>query len=107
VVKCSAERSQHKNRSTAMKMLKSQLYQLKLEEQAAEFAEAFESGKQKVDFGSQIRTYTMQPYTLVKDERTEVKTAKIDDVLDGDLDAFIEAYLLLTAGGAEGEGAEA
>ncbi|MGF1467141.1 MAG: peptide chain release factor 2 [Sandaracinaceae bacterium] len=97
VVKCSAERSQHKNRATAMKMLRGRLYQKMLEEQQAQFAEAFESGKQKIDFGSQIRTYTLQPYRLVKDERTEHKSGNVDAVLDGDLDEFIESYLLLSA----------
>ena len=94
VVKCSAERSQHKNRATAMKMLRGLIYERMLTEKAAEFSDAYESGKSAIDFGSQIRTYTMQPYQLVKDERTEHKYSNVDAVLDGDIDPFIEAYLL-------------
>ncbi len=97
VVKCSAERSQHKNRSTAMKMLKGLLYQRYQAEREKEFAQSYESGKQGIDFGSQIRTYTLQPYQLVKDERTEHKSSNPTAVLDGSLDEFIEAYLLMTA----------
>ncbi len=97
VVKCSAERSQHKNRSTAMKMLKGLLYQRMQQEREAEFAQSYESGKQNIDFGSQIRTYTLQPYQLVKDERTEQKSGNPNAVLDGDLDGFIEAFLLMSA----------
>jgi peptide chain release factor 2 len=97
IVKCSAERSQHKNRSTAMKMLRSLLYEKLLSEREAEFAESYDSGKSKIDFGSQIRSYTLQPYRLVKDERTEHKIGNVDAVLDGDLDEFIEEYLLMTA----------
>ncbi len=101
VVKCSAERSQHKNRSTAMKMLRGLLYERMLAEKAKEFSDSYESGKSAIDFGSQIRTYTMQPYQLVKDERTEHKISNVTAVLDGDLDAFIEAYLQRSAGGEE------
>ncbi|MCZ7683175.1 MAG: peptide chain release factor 2 [Sandaracinaceae bacterium] len=97
IVKCSAERSQHKNRSTAMKMLRSLLYQRMQAEREAEFAQSYESGKQGIQFGSQIRTYTLQPYQLVKDERTEHKSSNPQAVLDGDLDEFIEAYLLTSA----------
>jgi len=94
VVKCSAERSQHKNRATAMKMLRGLIYERMLAEKAQEFADVYESGKSAIDFGSQIRTYTMQPYQLVKDERTEQKISNVEAVLDGNLDPFIEAYLL-------------
>lgn len=97
IVKCSAERSQHKNRATAMKMLRGLLYQRYQAEREAAFAESYDSNKQGIDFGSQIRTYTLQPYQLVKDERTEHKASNPDAVLDGDLDPFIEAYLLMTA----------
>ena len=97
IVKCTAERSQHKNRSTAMKMLRGLLYQRYQAEREAAFAESYESNKQGIDFGSQIRTYTLQPYQLVKDERTEHKVSNPSAVLDGDLDEFIEAYLLMTA----------
>lgn len=101
VVKCSAERSQHKNRSTAMKMLRSLLYERMLAEKAKQFSDAYESGKSAIDFGSQIRTYTMQPYQLVKDERTEHKVSNVEAVLDGALDPFIEAYLLSIKKGSE------
>ncbi|MCB9591199.1 MAG: peptide chain release factor 2 [Sandaracinaceae bacterium] len=94
VVKCSAERSQHKNRATAMKMLRGLLYERYLAEKNKAFSDSYESGKSAIDFGSQIRTYTMQPYQLVKDERTEHKVSNVEGVLDGNLDPFIEAYLL-------------
>ncbi len=94
VVKCSAERSQHKNRATAMKMLRGLIYERMLAEKAQEFADSYQSGKSAIDFGSQIRTYTMQPYQLVKDERTDHKYGNVNAVLDGDIDPFIEAYLL-------------
>ncbi|MBZ0121483.1 MAG: peptide chain release factor 2 [Sandaracinaceae bacterium] len=97
VVKCSQERSQHKNRSTAMKVLRARLYQKMREERDAEFNQSYESGKREIEFGSQIRTYTLAPYRLVKDERTEHKTGNVDGVLDGDLDEFVEAYLLMSA----------
>ncbi len=80
-----------------MKMLKGLLYQRMQAEREAEFAQSYESGKQGIDFGSQIRTYTLQPYQLVKDERTEHKSGNPNAVLDGDLDEFIEAYLLMSA----------
>ena len=97
IVKCTAERSQHKNRSTAMKMLRGLIYERMLREKEKDFAESYESGQSAIDFGSQIRTYTMQPYQLVKDERTEHKVTNVDAVLDGDIDELLEAYLLLTA----------
>ncbi len=97
VVACQAERSQHKNRSTAMKMLRGRLYERARREREAEFEEAFGGDRKDIDFGSQIRTYTLQPYTLVKDERTEHKTGNVQAVLDGELDEFIEAYLLMAA----------
>ena len=97
VVKCQAERSQHKNRSTAMKMLLGRLYEKRRQERESQFEQAYASDKMEIGFGSQIRTYTMAPYRLVKDERTEHKISNIDAVLDGDLDEFIEAYLLMAA----------
>jgi peptide chain release factor 2 len=93
---CRAERSQHQNRAMAMKMLKAKLYEL--EQQKREQAQAsYEAGKGQIAFGSQIRSYVLQPYQLVKDLRTEHETAQVQDVLDGDLDPFIEAYLLAHA----------
>ena len=98
VIVCRAERSQHQNRRMALKMLKAKLYDLELrkrEDQAAQAAAA----KTAIGFGSQIRSYVLAPYRLVKDLRTEYETGNVDAVLDGALDPFIEAYLLAAAGG--------
>jgi hypothetical protein len=92
VVACQQERSQHKNRATAMKMLKAALYQRALEEQEAEKAK-LESTKTDIGWGSQIRSYVFQPYTMVNDHRTELKVGDVQKVMDGDLDPFIQAYL--------------
>jgi peptide chain release factor 2 len=92
VVSCQQERSQHKNRSTAMKMLRAALYQRALEEKEKEKA-AIEASKADIDFGSQIRSYVFQPYTMVNDHRTETKLSDVHAVMDGDLDPLIEAYL--------------
>ena len=92
VVECQQERSQHKNRATAMKMLKARLYQQALEEQEKEKAK-LESTKTDIAFGSQIRSYVFQPYTLVNDHRTELKIADVQKVMDGDVSPFIQAYL--------------
>lgn len=97
IVACQSERSQHKNRSTAMKMLAGRLYEKARQEREAEFAQNFTSGQMAISFGSQVRSYTLQPYTLVKDERTEHKSSNAQAVLDGELDEFIEAYLLKAA----------
>jgi peptide chain release factor 2 len=97
VVSCQAERSQHKNRSTAMKMLRGRLFEKQRQEREAEFAKDYTSQQMQIGFGSQVRTYTLAPYTLVKDERTEYKISDTDRVLDGDIDEFIEAYLLKAA----------
>jgi peptide chain release factor 2 len=86
------ERSQFKNKATALKMLKNRLYQLEAEKQAAVKA-AFDANKQDVTFGSQIRSYVFQPYTMVNDHRTELKIADVQKVMDGDIDPFIQAYL--------------
>jgi len=98
VVSCQQERSQHKNKSQAMKMLRAALYQRAVEEREAERQE-LEDTKKEIAWGSQIRSYVLHPYTMVKDHRTEVETGNVDGVLDGDLDPFIEAYL--TGQGAE------
>jgi peptide chain release factor 2 len=92
VVSCQQERSQHKNKSTAMKMLRAALYQRALEEKEKERA-AVEATKADIDFGSQIRSYVFQPYTMVNDHRTELKVTDVYKVMDGDLDELIEAYL--------------
>jgi peptide chain release factor 2 len=98
IVKCQAERSQHKNRSTAMKMLRGQLFEKQRQEREAEFAKNYSSQQLAIGFGSQVRTYTLQPYTMVKDERTDYKSSDASGVLDGELDDFVEAYLLKAAG---------
>ena len=89
----SETRSQLKNREKAMQMLKSQLYEIELQKQNAE-RDDIESNKKKIDFGSQIRNYVMHPYKLVKDVRTGHETGNVDAVMDGDLDAFIKAFLM-------------
>jgi peptide chain release factor 2 len=96
---CRAERSQHQNRALAMKVLKSKLYEMELARRDAQLA-AYNATKSKIDFGSQMRNYVLAPYRLVKDVRTGTETGNVDAVLDGDLDAFMEAYLLGAAGGA-------
>ena len=92
VVASQQERSQHKNIQTAMKMLKNKLYNLEAEKQAKKKAE-MDSAKSDVSFGSQIRSYVFQPYTMVNDHRTELKVPDVQRVMDGDIDQFIEAYL--------------
>jgi len=93
VIVCQVERSQHANRERAMQMLKSKLYQAELEKRNAA-RDKVEAGKMKIDFGSQIRNYVLHPYKLVKDARTGVERHDAQNVLDGDLDDFIKAYLL-------------
>jgi peptide chain release factor 2 len=97
VVQCQVERSQHKNREIAMKLLKSRLYELEIEKRQ-EATRKLDETKQDISFGSQIRTYTLQPYRLVKDHRTKFEVGDPDRVLDGDLDPFIRAFLLARAG---------
>jgi peptide chain release factor 2 len=93
VVQCQNERSQHKNRELAMKVLKSRLYELEIEKRQAETRKLDET-KRDISFGSQIRTYTLQPYRLIKDHRTKFEMGDVDRVLDGDLDPFMRNYLL-------------
>ena len=93
VVACQNERSQHKNRAMAMKVLRARLYELEKEKQR-EKLEAFAKTKKEIGFGSQIRSYVLHPYRMVKDHRTGCETGNTDAVLDGDLDRFIESYLL-------------
>ncbi|XOV93145.1 MAG: peptide chain release factor 2 [Bacteroidota bacterium] len=93
VVVCQVERSQHANRERAMQMLKSQLYQIEVEKRNAE-RDKIESGKQKIDFGSQIRNYVLHPYKLVKDARTGYERTDVQNVLDGDINDFIKTFLL-------------
>lgn len=93
-ISCSDSRSQHDNRATAMKMLKSQLYEIELRKKM-EAREAIESSKMKIEWGSQIRNYVMHPYKLVKDVRTGEETGNVDAVMDGDLDGFLKAFLMM------------
>ena len=92
-ISCSNSRSQHDNRATAMKMLKSQLYEIELQKQQ-EARNSIEAGKMKNEWGSQIRNYVMHPYKLVKDVRTAHETGNVDDVMDGNINAFLKAYLM-------------
>lgn len=98
VVQCQNERSQHKNRDFAMKMLRAKLYELEIAKRDAE-RDAAHHEKSAINFGSQIRSYVLHPYQMVKDLRTGYETSASDDVLNGDLQPFIEAWLLQQAGG--------
>jgi len=93
VAACQTERSQLQNRTNAMKLLKSRLYQLELDKQMAEQDE-IEKGKMKIEWGSQIRSYVFHPYNMVKDHRTDEETSDTQGVMDGDLNRFIKAFLL-------------
>ncbi|MBI5969539.1 MAG: peptide chain release factor 2 [Deltaproteobacteria bacterium] len=93
IVQCQNERSQHKNRALAMKLLKSRLYDLKRKEQEEKMQE-YHKEKRDIAWGSQIRSYVLQPYRLVKDHRTGIESGNVDAVLDGAIDAFIEGFLL-------------
>ncbi len=106
VVQCQNERSQHKNRELAMKWLRSRLYELEIEKRQAETRKMDET-KRDISFGSQIRTYTLQPYRLVKDHRTKFEMGDVDRVLNGDLDPFIRNFLLARRKGTLGSAAEA
>jgi peptide chain release factor 2 len=103
VVACQQERSQMKNRSTGMKILKARLYERRLEEERARLAK-IESTKKANEWGSQIRSYVLHPYRLVKDHRTGESTSSADDVLDGQLDPFIRSFLLFDKGMIERKG---
>ncbi len=98
VVSCQNERSQHKNRASAMKVLKARLYDMKLKEQQAKL-EQIGGEKKDIAFGSQIRSYVLAPYQMVKDHRTKYQVGDPSRVLDGDLDEFIRAFLLARAAG--------
>ncbi len=105
VVKCQSERSQHKNRATAMKMLKARLYQQEIERREGE-RDLVNASKKKIEWGSQIRNYVIHPYRLVKDVRTGTETGDTDAVLDGRLQPFMDAYLVARANGTLGSGGE-
>lgn len=93
-IQCSETRSQHDNRNRAMQMLKSQLYEIELKKQQAQRSD-IEAGKMKIEWGSQIRNYVMQPYKLVKDVRTGYETSNVDGVMNGDIDEFLKAFLMM------------
>ena len=92
-ISCSETRSQHDNRDRAMQMLRSQLYEIELQKRMAA-REDIEAGKMKIEWGSQIRNYVLHPYKLIKDVRTQEETAAVEDVLNGDIDRFLKAFLM-------------
>jgi peptide chain release factor 2 len=98
VVSCQNERSQHRNRDAAMKVLKARLFDLKMKEQQARL-EQLGGEKKDIAFGSQIRSYVLHPYQMVKDHRTKEQVGDVTRVLDGDIDGFIKAYLMKKASG--------
>jgi peptide chain release factor 2 len=97
VASCQNERSQHQNRALAMKILRARLYELEKEKQKEKFEE-LQATKKEIGWGSQIRSYVLHPYRMIKDHRTEYETGNVDPVLDGDLSEFIKSYLLYSAG---------
>jgi peptide chain release factor 2 len=100
VAQCQNERSQHRNKDMAMKFLRSKLYELELLKRR-EAAQKLEDSKMEIGFGSQIRSYVLHPYRMVKDLRTRVEIGDADRVLDGDIDPFIKAWLIQRRGGAQ------
>ena len=94
MVQCQNERSQHKNKASALKVLKSRLYELEKKKQN-EKLEKLEDSKSDIAWGNQIRSYVLHPYRMIKDLRTNVETGNVEKVLDGDIDEFIKASLLL------------
>src|SRR5262245_13531437 len=103
VTQCQNERSQHKNREVCMKVLRARLYELEVEKKKAE-SKDIEDSKMDIAFGSQIRSYVLQPYRMVKDVRTRVEVGDVDRVLDGDLELFIKAYLQMKRRGGAANG---
>ena len=97
VVQCQSERSQHRNRESAMKILRAKLYHLKVEEERAKLDKMMENQKE-IAWGSQIRSYVLHPYNMVKDHRTDLQTSDVQKTLDGDITQFIQAYLHKFAG---------
>jgi peptide chain release factor 2 len=97
VANCQNERSQHKNKERAMSMLRSKLYEFELEKKR-EVTRKIEDSKLDIDFGSQIRSYVLQPYRMIKDHRTKMEVGDVDRVIDGDLQPFIRAYLMMRRG---------
>jgi peptide chain release factor 2 len=105
VVSCQNERSQHKNRASAMKVLRARLYDLRMREQQAKL-DQLGGEKKDIAFGSQIRSYVLHPYQLIKDHRTKVEVGDVNRVLDGDLDGVIKTYLMKKATGTLGKAEE-
>ncbi len=101
VVQCQSERSQHRNKENALKILKAKLHAYYLEQERKKMEE-IEKSKKDIAWGSQIRSYILQPYRLVKDHRTGAETGNVDDVLDGNIDVFIESYLRFQSGSEKG-----
>jgi len=93
IVQCQNERSQYQNKQTALKILKARLYQFERQKKEEEFSRKFGGKKEKIEWGSQIRSYIMHPYSLVKDHRTNYETGNVNAVMDGEINGFIEAYL--------------
>jgi peptide chain release factor 2 len=106
VVSCQNERSQHRNRDAAMKVLKARLFDLRMREQQAKL-EQLGGEKKDIAFGSQIRSYVLHPYQMIKDHRTKYEVGDVNRILDGDLDEFIKAYLMAKASGTLGQPAAA
>ena len=102
VVSCQNERSQHRNRDSAMKVLKARLYDIKIKENQAKL-EQIGGAKKEIGFGSQIRSYVLHPYQMVKDHRTKEQVGDVNRVLDGDIDQFIKAYLMKRSSGTLGQ----
>jgi peptide chain release factor 2 len=106
VVQCQNERSQHKNKDTAMKQLRARLYEAELEKKREESRKT-EASKLEINFGSQIRSYVLAPYRMIKDHRTKLSIGDVDRVLDGDLEPLIHAYLVYRkTGKIAGEGTD-
>ena len=93
MVNCQAERTQHRNKEVAMKLLKAKLLALKQAEEQEKQDES-EKSKKRIEWGSQIRSYVLHPYKMVKDLRTNIETSNVDSVMDGDIDRFIKAFLM-------------
>jgi peptide chain release factor 2 len=104
VVQCQNERSQHRNRDSAMRVLRARLYDLRMKEQQARL-DQIGGAKRDIAFGSQIRSYVLHPYQLIKDHRTKVEVGDVERVLDGDLDPFIKTYLMQKSSGTLGQAA--
>jgi peptide chain release factor 2 len=93
VVQCQNERSQYQNKQTALRILRARIYELESEKKEKEAQKSYATEKKKIEWGSQIRSYVMYPYTMVKDHRTDFETSNVQAVMDGGIDQFIEAYL--------------